>query len=367
MKILILGLSITSSWGNGHATTYRSLCRALYRRGHKITFVEKDVSWYRDNRDLPEPEYCDVVLYEDWSATREWLRRAVRSSDLVIVGSYFPDGQAAAEIVFSAARCPVFFYDIDTPVTVERLRRESAIEAISVDQIPHYDAYLSFTGGPMLKTLEREFGARRPTPLYCSVDPAEHQQRPLNPDYRCMLSYLGTYSPDRQPKLEALLNQPARGLEDERFIVAGSQYPEEVSWRANVIRIDHLPPQEHSSFYSSSRFTLNLTRDAMVTVGYSPSVRLFEAAACGAAILSDWWQGLDEFLRPCSEVVVVRNSQDVLDVLRGYSEAESRRIGMAARESVLTQHTSEHRAQELEELYDALRTPRLQTTSAVSV
>ena len=349
MRISILGLTITSAWGNGHATTYRSLCQALHARGHSIRFLEKDVSWYRDHRDLPAPFFCEVTLYREWVETGEWLAEAA-ASDLVLIGSYFPDGVAAAQTLLAQARCPVFFYDIDTPVTVERLRRTGATEALRASDIPSFDAYLSFTGGPILRELQARFGAQRALPLYCSVDVEAHQSQPTDERFICALSYLGTYSQDRQPKLDSLLLAPARALADERFVVAGAQYPSGIAWPANVKRFEHVPPRQHSSFYCSSRFTLNLTRASMVAAGWSPSVRLFEAAACGAAVISDHWPGLDQFLTPGKEILLAASGDDVLRILRQTTDAEREDLGAAARARILAEHTSAHRAIELEQI-----------------
>ncbi len=348
MKISVLGLTITSAWGNGHATTYRSLLQALHARGHTISFLEKDAPWYREHRDLPAPGFCVVTLYREWSEAAGWLARAARESDLVVVGSYFPDGIAAAQFLFEHARCPVFFYDIDTPITVERLCQTGETEAIRAADIPRYDAYLSFTGGPILDELRVRFGAQRAYPLYCSVDPASHQPEPVNERYRCALSYLGTYSDDRQPKLQSLFVEAAEALPAERFMLAGAQYPEELSWPNNVWRFPHIPPAEHSSFYCSSGFTLNLTRVSMAAAGWSPSVRLFEAAACGAAILSDTWPGLDRILTPGKEILLAANTADVLRILNQTTEDQRRALGQAARARILSEHTSAQRAAELE-------------------
>ncbi|MBV8674753.1 MAG: glycosyltransferase, partial [Acidobacteriaceae bacterium] len=269
MKIVIYGLTITSSWGNGHATTYRSLIKALARKGHRVQFIEKDVEWYRSNRDLPDPEFCTLRLYEDWAAERTTLMRAAADADAIVIGSYFPDAIAMTKALLDAGYGPLLFYDIDTPITLAQLRQRGATEYLDASYIPYYAVYLSFTGGPALRELEHRFGSPRATPLYCSVDPDLY--RPVAPvaQYLCDLSYLGTYAADRQPKLRQLLNGAAALQPSHRFIVAGAQYPKGIEWRSNVQRMIHVYPREHPAFYSSSRFTLNLTRDAMVEAGYS--------------------------------------------------------------------------------------------------
>ncbi len=350
MKIVIYGLTITSSWGNGHATTYRSLAKALARKGHRIEFVEKDVEWYRNNRDLPEPEFCSVHLYEQWGREARELVALAADADVVLIGSYFPDAIAATRALVNADYGPLLFYDIDTPITISQLREQGRTAYLEPSLIPLYDAYLSFTGGPALCELQDDFGASWAVPFYCSVDADMYRPVAICPEFEADLSYLGTYARDRQPKLMQLLNETARLLPDRRFMVAGPQYPSGIPWQPNVGRMIHLSPREHPFFYSSARFSLNLTRADMVSAGYSPSVRLFEASACGAAILSDEWAGLDEFLTPGEEVLLPRDAREVAEMLTGISDEERTRIGARARERILAQHTSEHRAAQFEEI-----------------
>jgi spore maturation protein CgeB len=352
MKIVIYGLAITSSWGNGHATTYRSLCKALAQRGHVIQFIEKDAEWYRNNRDLPEPAFCTVHHYEQWGQNANALLRLSHDADAVIVGSFFPDAIAATRGLHDRGYGPVLFYDIDTPITLSKLRAEGRTDYLEASDIRSYAAYLSFTGGPVLRELERRFGSPFAAPLYCSVDAAAYKPMPLRDEYACDLGYLGTYASDRQPKLMHFLNETASHLPQSSFIVAGAQYPKDIQWGRNVKRITHLSPREHPSFYSSSRFTLNLTRDDMVEAGYSPSVRLFEASACGTPILSDSWPGLDEFLTPGDEILLPKDSYDVAQILTAMPDEERLRIGRMARTRILSSHRSEHRAAEFETIVE---------------
>ncbi len=365
MKIVFLGLTITSSWGNGHATTYRSLCHALADRGHEIVFVEKDVSWYRGSRDLPRPGFCRLVLYEQWQEVSRAVLDLAREAYAVVIGSYFPDAIHAADLLFHADLAPVLFYDIDTPVTVAALRAEGRAEYLEARQIPHYRAYMSFTGGPILRELEDSFGSPFATPLYCSVDPASHQRTAVDPEFRCDLSYLGTYAADRQPKLTALFCDTAEKLPQARFVLAGPMYPESISWPDNVWRFPHVPPPRHPAFYSSSRFTLNLTRADMVAAGWSPSVRLFEAAACGAAMVSDSWPGLDEFFTPGEEILLPANAEEVAAILTTLPEEQIRVIGEAARRRVLQKHTAAHRAQEFEAVVERVARPVVRETARI--
>jgi nucleoside-diphosphate-sugar epimerase/spore maturation protein CgeB len=341
MKLVVLGLSLGSSWGNGHATTYRALLADFAARGHEVLFLEREVPWYSGaHRDLADPAFCRLAYYPDLAALDHW-RDEIADADAVIVGSYVPEGVEVARFVQRHGRGVTAFYDIDTPVTLAKLARGD-FEYLSPEVIPGYDVYLSFTGGPTLRRLEREYGSPAARALYCSVDPQVYQ--PLGARKRWDLTYLGTYSPDRQPTLQKLLVEPALRCPDLRFAVAGPQYPDDIDWPANVERIEHLPPARHAEFYSASRMTLNVTRADMIEAGWSPSVRLFEAGACGTPILSDRWEGIDSLFAPGTEIVLADTTEEAIAALSRPSEA----IGDAARARVLEAHTAAHRAAELE-------------------
>ena len=351
LRFVVFGLSITSSWGNGHATTYRSVTRALAARGHSVLFIERDLPWYAENRDMPNPPYARTELYAGLADLHRFSAE-VEAADVVIVGSYTPDGIDVGRYVLQHATGITAFYDIDTPITLAALQ-DDRCEYVSRDQIARYSMYLSFTGGATLARLEREFGSPMARPLYCSVDPDLY--RPSGQTIAWDLGYLGTYSRDRQRGLETRLLDAARAWPEGRFVVAGPQFPDDISWPANVERIVHLPPAIHANFYSSQRFTLNLTRSAMVRAGYSPSVRLFEAAACGTPIISDPWDGLSEFFKLGEEILISSSAADTLSYLRDLPREAAREIGARARARVLTSHTSDHRASELESYVTELR------------
>jgi spore maturation protein CgeB len=345
LKIVILGLSITSAWGNGHATTYRGLVRELTKRVHDVVFLERDTECYASNRDLPNPPYGRTELYSSVKELKQRFSAVVRDADFVIVGSHVQEGIAIGEWVTRVARGATAFYDIDTPVTVANLIRGDA-DYISSELIPRYQIYLSFTGGPLLRYIEKHYGSPMARPLYCSVDatlyfPEEHA-------LKWDLGYVGTYSGDRQRALDRLLLEPARHWGEGRFVVAGPQYPRTVLWPHNVKRLTHLAPEKHRAFYNSQRFTLNVTRANMIAAGFSPSVRLFEAAACGTPIISDFWQGIETFFKPEEEILISHSADETLIYLEEISELDRRRIGYRARERVLAKHTSRHRALELE-------------------
>jgi spore maturation protein CgeB len=344
LNIVIIGLSITSSWGNGHATTYRGLMRELVAAGCDVLFLERDAPWYAAHRDLPFPPFGETVLYESTAELKARFASEVRDADLVIVGSYVPEGIEVGHWVTRTARGVTAFYDIDTPVTLDGLGTDK-VTYLSRGLIRRYQLYLSFTGGPVLARLEREFGAPMARALYCSVDPRTYYPEPREPQWS--LGYMGTYSEDRQPVLERLLIEPARRRGDARFVVAGAQYPAARPWPRNVTHVEHVPPAQHRAFYTSQRFTLNLTRASMVGAGYSPSVRLFEAAACGTPIISDRWKGLDTFFEPGREILLAATADDVLRHLERVSEAERAQIAARALARVLSHHTSRQRAAEL--------------------
>ncbi|HEX6442467.1 MAG TPA: glycosyltransferase [Stellaceae bacterium] len=354
LRIVILGLSITSSWGNGHATTYRSLMRALCRRGHDVLFLECDKPWYREHRDLSGTSLGTVRLYDGVAQLRRRWLGELRDADLVILGSYVPDGIAVAELIHRVASGIVAFYDIDTPVTLAALTAGTC-EYLNPALVPAFDLYLSFTGGPVLRLLEERYGGRAARAFYCSVDPDEH--RPVSGDPRWSLGYLGTYSADRQPMLDRLLCQPARQWPEGRFAVAGPLYPADFIWPANVERFEHVGPDRHGWFYSRQRFALNVTRADMVRTGYSPSVRLFEAAASGVPLISDWWPGLDTIFTPEREILIARSGNDVLRYLRETPEPERLRLAERARRHVLAHHTASHRAAQLESYVEEVAAP----------
>lgn len=342
MRLVVLGLSLSSSWGNGHATTFRALLKAFAARGHHILFLERDVPWYRENRDVTDPAYCRLEYYADLDGLTRW-RGEIAAADAVMVGSYVPEGVAVARFVQHHADGVTAFYDIDTPVTLAKLARGD-FEYLSPESIPGYDVYFSFTGGPTLRRIEREYGAPAARALYCSVDPDAYP--PLDLPKRWDLSYLGTYSADRQPTLERLLIEPARRMPERRFVVAGPQYPADLAWPANVERIEHLTPAEHPAFYSASRYTLNVTRADMIAAGWSPSVRLFEAAACAVPVVSDVWEGLAELFAPGEEIVLASTPDDIVGLLEGAADGPA--IGRRARARVMQGHRAADRAAELE-------------------
>lgn len=354
LKITVFGLTISSSWGNGHATPYRALIKALHRRGHDVTFFEKDVEYYAWRRDFDRCSYCNLVLYPSWKEVRSPALAEAATSDIVVVASYCPEGARIADEVLALARPLRVFYDLDTPITLHNLAN-GEVPYLRAKQIPAWDLYLSFTGGGILDELQGRWGARRARPLFGCVDPDVHRRVPARDDFRCLLSYMGTYAEDRQHKVERLFLEPARHCSDSQFTLAGALYPWQWQWPKNVRIFDHIAPSEHPALYSSSRLTLNITREGMARFGYCPSGRFFEAAACGTPLITDWWNGLHTFFGD-DEIFVAHESYHVMEALSA-TDAELHRVAERARQRTLDEHTGDRRAEQLLVFCEEARSP----------
>jgi spore maturation protein CgeB len=351
MKLVVFGLAVSSSWGNGHATLWRGLARALHRRGHRLVFFERDTPYYAAHRDLPVVPGMELVIYPGWEAVRARAEREIREADVAMVTSFCPDARAASQLVEAAPRSLRCYYDLDTPVTLAALARQEDVFYLPSSGLGGFDLVLSYTGGAALDQLRGRLGARATAPLYGSVDPDVHRPAPARPCFAGDLSYLGTYAEDRQATLEELLVAPARLRPRRRFVIGGAQYPASFPWTANIFFVTHIPPADHPAFYASSPLTLNVTRAAMAALGHCPSARLFEAAACGVPVLSDDWEGLDRFFLPGEEILVARTADDVLGALELPPSALAE-MGRRARERTLSAHTADHRAIELEQILE---------------
>ena len=355
LKITLFGLTLSSSWGNGHATPYRAILRALHRLGHSIVFYECDVPYYASHRDLQSCDYCTLKLYSSWDEIRHQALAEAAESDAVVTASYVPQGAIIADALLAIDGPLHVYYDLDTPITLDRLA-EGDLEYIRAAQLAAFDLVLSWTGGEALVSLERDFGVRLARPLFGCVDPDVYHPVHPSPDLRCELSYMGTHAPDRQAKLESMFLEPARRLPSSKFLLAGSQYPPEWQWPSNVRRSEHVPPAMHPALYSSSRLTLNLTRAQMAASGFCPSGRFFEAAACGTPIVTDWFAGLDTFFVPGHELQVANNTAEVLRAL-ATSDSQLKRMARKARERTLDEHTGYRRALTMLAAFDAARSP----------
>lgn len=345
MQILFFGLTISSSWGNGHATPYRALLRALHDLGHAVVFYEKDEPYYGRHRDFDSCEYCELILYKDWNTVRRSALRQAQATDIVVTASYLAEGAGISEELLELDGPLHVFYDLDTPITLNRMENGSA-DYLRADLISQFDLYLSFTGGNILRRLEQNFGARCVLPLYGCVDPDLYVRVACEERFACDLSFMGTYAPDRADCIRKLFMSASERLPEQTFLLAGSMYPTEWAWPAGVKRVEHVPPSEHPALYSSSRATLNLTRSEMAQSGYCPSGRFFEASACGTPLLTDEWEGLESFFDLGQELLVVRSADDVVRALQ-LPNADLQRMAARARERTLDEHTGHHRARQL--------------------
>src|SRR3954452_4530222 len=331
MHFVIFGLSVSSSWGNGHATIWRGLLKAMAAAGHTATFYERDVPYYASARDVWEcPFGVRLRLYQSLDEIQAEAAAEINSADVAMCTSYCPNGIAASRLILDSHPPVRAFYDLDTPVTLNALQAGKSVPYLPPEGLGGFDLVLSYTGGRALDELQSRLGARLVAPLYGAVDPGLRVPAPPREEFRAALSYLGTYAEDRQAALEALFVEPARQRPDLRFAIGGAQYPHDFPWTPNIFFVRHLPPSLHPAFFCSSRMTLNVTRRAMAAYGYCPSGRLFEAAACGAAILTDVWQGVDTFFAPGTEILAVATSNDVR-AARSLSDGELQRIAQAGR------------------------------------
>jgi spore maturation protein CgeB len=356
VKIVLFGLTISSSWGNGHATPYRAILRALRQMGHDVHFYEKDVEYYRSRRDFSSCDYCRLTLYDEWTNIRRPALADAASADVVITASYLPKGRRINDELLDLQGPLRVFYDLDTPVTLRGIeQQDGSVDYLRRDQIASFDLVLSFAGGGILKDLEQNYGARMARPLYGCVDPDDYLRVPAASEFACDLSYMATYAADRQAKVDELFLKPARRHPQKTFLLAGSMYPRDRLWPGNVNRLEHVSPQDHSRFYSSSRITLNITRAEMARCGWCPSGRFFEAAACGTPLLSDWWEGLDWFFDVVRDIRVVARAEHVEQAL-DLSDGELRALAVHARERTLDDHTGQVRARQLLQYVEEART-----------
>jgi spore maturation protein CgeB len=353
MHFVVFGLCISSSWGNGHATLWRGLVKALVGRGHTLSFYEKDVPYYASTRDgwIP-PAGVRVCLYAGIEDVVEDIKRELAHTDVALSTSYCADGVAASRILLDSAVPIKAFYDLDTPVTLDSLRSGALVPYLPAEGLGSFDLVLSYTGGRALTELQSKLGARLVAPLYGWVDTETHAPATSLKEFRSELCYLGTFAADRQRALDELFVQAARLQPDKRFAIGGAQYPDDFPWTPNIFFVRHLPPSLHPAFFCSARATLNVTRHAMAQYGFCPSGRLFEAAACGAPILSDCWEGLNWFFEPGKEILPVRDTDDVLAAL-SLSDRELRDVAAAARTRSLESHTAARRVLELEAIFEA--------------
>jgi spore maturation protein CgeB len=353
MKLVIFGLSVSSAWGNGHATLWRALCKALAKRGHRVVFFEHDVPYYAAHRDIFDLPQGELILYNKWEEALPTAQRHISDCDVAMTTSYCPDAIAATELITESAAPVRCFYDLDSPVTLDRLNRGFPVDYVGNDGFRGFDLVLSYAGGEALSQLQSQLGARAVAPLFGCVDPEVHYPVDARNEYRADLSYLGTHAADRDQMLRTLLVEPAKRLRDRKFIIGGAMYDDTFPWESNIFFLSHVPPPEHPAFYCSAKLNLNVTRLSMARNGYCPSGRLFEAAACGTAILSDQWAGLSDFFEPGREILTARTTDEAIDAL-SKSPEDLTRISRSARERTLEEHTADVRVRQLEYILESL-------------
>lgn len=301
---------------------------------------------------MGEPGKYSLRLYSDWNEIQFVARNAIAESDCAVVTSYCPDARSASDLVLDNTNVFSIFYDLDSPVTLNAIGRQGTVDYIPEYGLAPFDLVLSYTGGKALNELGTQLGAKRVAPLYGSVDPRSHHRVEADERFASDFSYLGTYAADRQQQLEELFLKPATELPQKKFCIGGALYPADFPWTGNTYFVHHVAPPEHPAFYSSSRLTLNVTRAVMAEMGYCPSGRLFEAAACGTPIVSDWWEGLEEFFEPGKEILIAKSSVDAISALE-LDSGELENISHASQQRALDEHTALHRAAQLISVIEA--------------
>lgn len=350
MKIGFYGSSLLSSYWNGAATYYRGLLAALAARGYEIVFFEPDAFDRQQHRDIAPPDYAQVVVYP---ATAAGLRDATARAatfDVVVKASgvgVFDD--EILRLVLRAARPEALriFWDVDAPATLAEMR---ATPTHAVRRaLPQLDLVLTYGGGPSVVDAYRALGAALCVPIYNALDPATHFPVPADPRFACDLAFLGNRLPDREARVAAFLLEPAAQLTTRAFILGGSGWERE-GVPENVRLLGHVPTREHNVFNSTPLAVLNVARDSMAQVGFSPATRVFEAAGAAACLITDAWEGIERFLAPGSEVLVARDGHDVAVILAGLTPESARAIGHAARRRILAEHTYDRRARQVDEI-----------------
>jgi spore maturation protein CgeB len=354
MKITLFGSSIVSAYWNGAATYYRGICRALYARGHQITFVEPDIYDRQQHRDLAEdPPYAEVRVCRGWDDLARELERA-RGSDFVAkfsgVGGW--DLELARGVLdLQRPGCVVAFWDVDAPATLaaafaEPEHNPNTFRALA----PRFDMVLLYGGGPPVQESYARLGARATHLIYNAVDLDEYYPVPSVPARACDLLFMGNRLPDREQRVHDFFFRAARLAPDLTFVLGGSGWHEWVDLPRNVRAIGHVPTGEHRAWNCSARMVLNITREDMARFGYSPATRVFEAAGCGSCLVTDSWTGVDEFFTPDEEILVADGAEDIVRHLRGVASDRAREIGRRARARVEREHTYESRAERFEDV-----------------
>jgi spore maturation protein CgeB len=355
MRIAFFGSSLVSAYWNGACTYYRGIVRALDARGHRVTFYEPDAFERQAHRDIDDPEWARVVVYEprDERTVREAVAAAGRAEVVVKasgVGVY--DAlleEAVAELEGPRAR---IFWDVDAPATLAAMEADPGNPLREL--IGSYDMVLTYGGGQPVIDRYAALGARACIPVYNALDPDTHHPAPPRPELACDLAFLGNRLPDREARVEDFFFGAAEALPDRSFLLGGNGWEDRVAGLPNVRYLGHVPPGDHNSLNRSALAVLNVSRESMAANGWSPATRVFEAAGSGACLITDAWEGLEQFLTPGEEVLVAEGGAEVASLLAGLDREQTREIGAAARERVLAGHTYDRRAEQVEAILEAV-------------
>jgi len=347
------GSSLVSAYWNGAATYYRGIIRALDARGWQVTFFEPDAFDRQAHRDIPDPPWARVVVYQPTSGGLQRALDAAAGADVLVKASGVGVCDTDLEAALPAMRRPgqvCLFWDVDAPATLERLEN-APLDPLRT-HIPSFDLVLTYGGGTPVVTRYRALGARDCVPIYNALDPRTHHPVPLEDAYRADLSFLGNRLPDREARVREFFLTAAAARPNRSFLLGGN------GWRAdetppNVTVLGHVPTGAHNTFNCSALAVLNINRSSMARTGFSPATRVFEAAGAGACLITDAFEGVEAFLAPGEEVLVADNGADVVAILDALTPARALAIGRAARARVLAEHTYEHRVVQLEHVLDS--------------
>lgn len=350
LNIAFFGSSLVSAYWNGAATYYRGIIRALHERGHQVTFYEPDAYDRQQNRDMPDPDWAKVVVYE---ATEEAVHNCLlqaAAADIVVKASgvgVFDELLEREVIKLKSEKRLVIFWDVDAPATLDRVQNNLTDQFHQL--IPAYDMVLTYGGGDPVVNAYGTLGAKRCVPIYNALDTASHF--PVEPEekFTCDLAFLGNRLPDREARVEEFFLKPAAALPDKKFMIGGSGWGDK-PMSENVTYIGHVYTQDHNVFNCTPKAVLNISRESMARYGFSPATRVFEAAGAAACIITDYWEGIDFFFEPDKEILVAKDGAEVTAVLAGLTEEKAKAIGEAAYHKVLSEHTYSHRAEQLEQL-----------------
>jgi len=354
MKIAFYGSSILSAYWNGAATYYRGILRALADRGHAITFYEPDAFDRQQHRDIEPPEWLRSVVYPATQAGLDSVLAEAGGADIVVkangVGVF--DRELLEGVLRHAnRRALTIYWDVDAAATLDEMRRDPSHPVR--EALPRLDAVFTYGGGPPVVEAYRGFGAKRCVPIYNALDPATHHPVPAKPQFACDLGFLANRLPDREARVEEFFLRPAQLLPQSRFLLGGNGWSDK-ALPANVQAIGHVGTGDHNAFNCTPRAVLNVARDSMADVGFSPATRVFEAAGAGACLITDAWEGIEMFLQPGEEVLVARDGKDVAEILASLARERAEAIGAAALDRVLAEHTYKLRAVEVDAAFDEL-------------